>query len=73
MRVPYLGYAPIGEGREGDGGSAAGVDEPGAAETAGERPGKGSPQALAPVDAWRAKDDPSPHAAEVDAEADSPF
>ena len=70
MRVPYLGYSPL---RAGDADSPEAVDAPGAADVVGEGPGKGSPQALATVDAWRGKDDPSPHAAGLDVEDDSPF
>ncbi len=61
MRVPYLGYAPVGSnGGDGSGGR-------------GDGEARAQPKALAPVDGWSKNDDPARHATAGGASEEDPF
>jgi hypothetical protein len=76
MRVPYLGYAPIGAGS-----GLAGDSQDAVAEEADDPPpvrrsaGSSSQESgsLAPVDGWRGNGEASAHASREEADEDFPF
>jgi hypothetical protein len=63
MRVPYLGYAPMGGGGGGDGDGG----------NRGDRGTSGEHEALAPVDGWSRNDESARHAPAEGATEDDPF
>jgi hypothetical protein len=67
MRVPYLGYSPLGEG-----GPRSKVAEDSAPHEGIEHESAGT-EPLAPVDGWRGKGDASRHGRREEADEDSPF